>query len=96
MSIDQLSNILDEIKGYVDVYIVIKEENNQLREAVAPLQEQISQLQATISEKENEIAAKNSRITELEANVLELQEAANLNLVKAQEIVNELKEIVNA
>ena len=46
--------------------------------------------------KENEIVAKNSRIAELEANVSELQEAANLNLVKAQEIVNELKEIVNA
>lgn len=51
MSIDQLSNILDEIKGYVDDYKVIKKENNQLSGMVVPLKEQIAQLQATISEK---------------------------------------------
>ena len=31
MSIDQLSTLLDEIKGYVDDYRVVKEENNRLR-----------------------------------------------------------------
>ena len=96
MSIDQLSTLLDEIKGYVDDYRVVKEENNRLRATVASLQEQISQIQATLAEKENEISTKVSEIATLEANVSDLQEAANLNLVKAQEIVNELKEIVNA
>lgn len=61
MSIDQLSQILDEIKGYVDDYKITKEENEQLKTLITSLQEQ-----------------------------------TNLNLVKAQEIVNELKEVINA
>ena len=89
MSIDQLSQILDEIKGYVDDYKITKEENEQLKTLITPLQEQVSQLQIVIENKD-------SKIAELEAKVIELQEQANLNLVKAQEIVNELKEVINA
>ena len=44
MSIDQLSQILDEIKGYVDDYKITKEENEQLKTLITSLQEQVSQL----------------------------------------------------
>ena len=53
------------------------------------MQKQVSQLQVIIENKD-------SKIAELEAKVIELQEQANLNLVKAREIVNELKEVINA
>ena len=111
MSIDQLSTLLDEIKGYVDDYKLAKEENLTLKEQVANIRtevetkylEQINALeldkQALVQEKENlvsKLAQRESEINTLNVRVSELQEAANLNLVKAQEIVNELKEIANA
>ena len=111
MSIDQLSTLLDEIKGYVDDYKLAKEENLTLKEQVANIRtevetkylEQINALeldkQALVQEKENlvsKLAQRESEINTLNVRVSELQEASNLNLVKAQEIVNELKEIINA
>ena len=44
MSIDQLYQILDEMKGYVDDYKITKEENEQLKTLITPLQKQVSQL----------------------------------------------------
>ena len=43
-----------------------------------------------------ELAQKDSEINVLNTKVAEIEEQANLNLTKAQEIVNELKEIINA
>ena len=83
MSIDQLSTLLDEIKGYVDDYKLAKEENLTLKE-------QVSNIRAEVEAKYLE------QINALNVRVAELEEQANLNLSKAQEIVNELKEIVNA
>ena len=111
MSIDQLSTLLDEIKGYVDDYKLAKEENLTLKEQVANIRtevetkylEQINALeldkQALVQEKENlvsKLAQRESEINTLNVRVSELEEQANLNLTKAQEIVNELKEIINA
>ena len=111
MSIDQLSPLLDEIKGYVDDYKLAKEENLTLKEQVANIRtevetkylEQINALeldkQALVQEKENlvsKLAQRESEINTLNVRVSELEEQANLNLTKAQEIVNELKEIINA
>ena len=111
MSIVQISVLLDEIKGYVDDYKITKEENSTLKEQVANIRteietkysERINTLeldkQALVQEKENlvsELAQRESEINALNVRVLELEEQANLNLTKAQEIVNELKEIINA
>lgn len=111
MSIDQLSTLLDEIRGYIDDYKLIKEENATLKEQVENIRaevetkysEQINVLelekQSLTQDKEElvlELAQKDSEINVLNTKVTKLEEQANLNLVKAQEIVNELKEIINA
>ena len=83
MSIDQISVLLDEIKGYVDDYKLAKEENLTLKE-------QVSNIRAEVEAKYLE------QINALNVRISELEEQANLNLTKAQEIVNELKEIINA
>ena len=89
MGIDQLLNLLNEINAYVNDYKKVKDENNNFQGIITSLQE-------TIVEKDNVIISKDSEIEELTTKVSELEEAANLNLAKAQEIVNELKEIANA
>ena len=89
MEKNQLLNLLNEINAYVNDYKKIKDENNNFQGIIASLQE-------TIVEKDNIIISKNSEIEELTTKVSELEETANLNLAKAQEIVNELKEIANA
>ena len=89
MGIDQLLNLLNEINAYVNDYKKVKDENNNFQGIITSLQE-------TIVEKDNVIISKDSEIEELTTKVSELEEAANLNLAKAQEIVNELKEIINA
>ena len=86
---NQLLNLLNEINACVEDYKKVKGENNNLKGIIASLQE-------TIVEKDNIIISKNSEIEELTTKVSELEEAANLNLAKAQEIVNKLKEIANA
>ena len=89
MGIDQLLNLLNEINAYVNDYKKVKDENNNFQGIITSLQE-------AIVEKDNVIISKDSEIKELTTKVSELEEAANLNLAKAQEIVNELKEIANA
>lgn len=89
MGINQLLNLLNEINAYVNDYKKVKDENNNFQGIITSLQE-------TIVEKDNVIISKDSEIKELTTKVSELEEAANLNLAKAQEIVNELKEIANA
>ena len=111
MSIDQLSILLDEIKGYVDDYKLTKDENSALKEQIENIRveletkysEQINALelekQSLVQDKEElvlELAQKDSEINVLNTKVAEIEEQANLNLTKAQEIVNELKEIINA
>ena len=89
METNQLLNLLNEINACVEDYKKVKSEDNNLKGIIASLQE-------TIVEKDNIIISKNSEIEELTTKVSGLEEAANLNLAKAQKIVNELKEIINA
>ena len=89
MTINELSQLLDEIKGYVDDYRVVKNENTRLKEEAVEKDNLVASLQGSIE-------TKDSKISELESRVAELEETANLNLEKAQEIVNELKVIINA
>lgn len=89
MTIDKLSQLLDEIKGYVDDYKVVKNENTRLKEEAVEKDSLIASLQSSIGVKDN-------KISELETRVAELEKTANLNLAKAQELVNTLKEIANA
>ena len=103
MTVDQLSQLLDEIKGYVDDYRVVKNENTRLKEEalekdnlVASLQSSIESKDTKISELETKVAELETKSSDLVSRVAELEETANLNLEKAQQIVNELKGIINA
>ena len=103
MTIDQLSQLLDEIKGYVDDYRVVKNENTRLKEEAVEKDNLVASLQSSIEFKDTKISELETKISELEtkssdlvSRVAELEETANLNLQKAQEIVNELKVIINA
>ena len=96
MTIDQLSQLLDEIKGYVDDYRVVKNENTRLKEEALDKDRLVASLQGSIETKDSKISELVSRVAQLESRVAELEQTANLNLAKAQEIVNELKVIINA
>lgn len=96
MTIDQLSQLLDEIKGYVDDYRVVKNENTRLKEEAVEKDNLIASLQSSVGVKDTKISELETRVAELETRVSELEETANLNLAKAQELVNTLKEIANA
>lgn len=104
MTIDQLSSLLDEIKGCIDECKNIKEENGTLKSELENIREQIKaeyevQIQDAnqkISLLETQLTQANNTIIEKDNRIKELEEQANLNLSKAQEIVNELKEIINA
>ena len=103
MTVDELSQLLDEIKGYVDDYRVVKNENTRLKEEAVEKDNLVASLQSSIEFKDTKISELETKVAELEtkssdlvSKVAELEETANLNLEKAQEIVNELKEIINA
>ena len=103
MTIDQLSQLLDEIKGYVDDYREVKNENTRLKEEAVEKDNLVTSWQSSIEFKDTKISELETKVAELEtkssdlvSKVAELEETANLNLEKAQEIVNELKVIINA
>lgn len=103
MTINELSQLLDEIKGYVDDYRVVKNENTRLKEEAVEKDNLVASLQSSIEFKDTKISELETKVAELEtkssdlvSKVAELEETANLNLEKAQEIVNELKVIINA
>ena len=103
MTVDQLSQLLDEIKGYIDDYRVVKNENTRLKEEALEKDNLVASLQSSIEFKDTKISELETKVSELEtkssdlvSKVAELEETANLNLAKAQEIVNELKVIINA
>ena len=111
MTIDQLSNLFDEIRVYINDYKLAKEENSALKEQAENIRAEVEtkyseQINTLESEKQMlaqnketlvaELSQKESEINVLNVQVSELGEQANLNLTKAQEIVNELKEIINA
>ena len=83
-----LEQLLEQINLFVDEVRTLKEE----KEAVELSLESYT---ARISELETENSILNKQILSLNAENSSLKEQANLNLIKVQEIVNELKEILN-
>ena len=83
-----LEQLLEQISLFVDKVRTLKEEKEAIELSLESYKTQISEL-----ETENSIL--NKQILSLNAENSSLKEQANLNLIKVQEIVNELKEILN-
>jgi predicted nuclease with TOPRIM domain len=83
-----LEQLLEQINLFVDEVRTLKEEKEAIEISLEPYKAQISEL-----ETENSIL--NEQILSLNAENSSLKEQANLNLIKVQEIVNELKEILS-
>ena len=83
-----LEQLLEQISLFVDEVRTLKEEKEAVELSLEPYKAQISEL-----ETENSIL--NKQILSLNAENSSLKEQANLNLIKVQEIVNELKEILS-
>ena len=83
-----LEQLLEQISLFVDEVRTLKEEKEAIELSLEPYKAQISEL-------ETENSALNKQILSLNAENSSLKEQANLNLIKVQEIVNELKEILN-
>ena len=83
-----LEQLLEQINLFVDEVRTLKEEKEAIEISLESYKAQISEL-----ETENSIL--NKQILSLNAENSSLNEQANLNLIKVQEIVNELKEILS-
>ena len=83
-----LEQLLEQINLFVDEVRTLKEEKEAVELSLESYKTQISEL-----ETENSIL--NNQILSLNAENSSLKEQANLNLIKVQEIVNELKEILS-
>jgi predicted nuclease with TOPRIM domain len=83
-----LEQLLEQINLFVDEVKTLKEEKETIEISLESYKAQISEL-----ETENSIL--NEQVLSLNAENSSLKEQANLNLIKVQEIVNELKEILS-
>ena len=83
-----LEQLLEQISLFVDEVRTLKEEKEAIEIS-------LESSKARISELETESSILNEQILSLNAENSSLKEQANLNLIKVQEIVNELKEILN-
>ena len=83
-----LEQLLEQISLFVDEVRTLKEGKEAIELSLESYKTQISEL-----ETENSILKE--QILSLNAENSSLKEQANLNLIKVQEIVNELKEILN-
>ena len=83
-----LEQLLEQISLFVDEVRTLKKEKEAIELSLEPYKTQISEL-----ETENSIL--NEQILSLNTENSSLKEQANLNLIKVQEIVNELKEILD-
>lgn len=83
-----LEQLLEQISLFVDEVRTLKEEKEAIEIS-------LESFKARISELETENSILNKQILSLNAENSSLKEQANLNLIKVQEIVNELKEILN-
>ena len=83
-----LEQLLEQINLFVDEVRTLKEEKEAIELSLEPYKARISEL-----ETENSIL--NNQILSLNAENSSLKEQANLNLIKVQEIVNELKKILD-
>ena len=83
-----LEQLLEQISLFVDEVRTLKEEKEAIEIS-------LESYKARISELETESSILNEQILSLNAENSSLKEQANLNLIKVQEIVNELKEILD-
>ena len=83
-----LEQLLEQISLFVDEVRTLKEEKEAIEIS-------LESFKARISELETENSILNKQILSLNAENSSLKEQANLNLIKVQEIVNELKEILD-
>ena len=83
-----LEQLLEQINLFVDEVRTLKEEKEAIELSLESYKTQISEL-----ETENSIL--NNQVLSLNAENSSLKEQSNLNLIKVQEIVNELKEILS-
>ena len=83
-----LEQLLEQISLFVDEVRTLKEEKEAIEIS-------LESYKARISELETENSILNKQILSLNAENSSLKEQANLNLIKVQEIVNELKEILD-
>ena len=83
-----LEQLLEQISLFVDEVRALKEEKEAIELSLESYKTQISEL-----ETENSILKE--QILSLNAENSSLKEQANLNLIKVQEIVDELKEILS-
>ena len=83
-----LEQLLEQISLFVDEVRTLKEEKEAIELS-------LESCKARISELETEKSILNEQILSLNAENSSLKEQANLNLIKVQEIVNELKEILS-
>ena len=83
-----LEQLLEQISLFVDEVRTLKEEKEVIELSLESYKTRISEL-------ETENSNLNEQILSLNAENSSLKEQANLNLIKVQEIVNELKEILN-
>lgn len=83
-----LEQLLEQISLFVDEVRTLKEEKEAIEISLEPYKTQISEL-------ETEKSILNEQILSLNTENSSLKEQANLNLIKVQEIVNELKEILD-
>ena len=83
-----LEQLLEQISLFADEVRTLKEEKEAIEIS-------LESSKARISELETESSILNEQILSLNAENSSLKEQANLNLIKVQEIVNELKEILD-
>ena len=83
-----LEQLLEQINLFVDEVRTLKEEKEAIELSLESYKTQISEL-------ETENSSLKEQILSLNAENSSLKEQANLNLIKVQEIVNELKEILS-
>lgn len=83
-----LEQLLEQISLFVDEVRTLKEEKKTIERSLVTCKAQISEL-------ETEKSILNEQILSLNAENSSLKEQANLNLIKVQEIVDELKEILD-
>lgn len=83
-----LEQLLEQINLFVDEVRTLKEEKEAIELSLESYKTQISELETENSSLKEQILSLNTENSSL-------KEQANLNLIKVQEIVNELKEILN-
>ena len=97
-----LEQLLEQISLFVDEVRTLKEEKKTIELSLESYKTQISELETENSILNEQILSLNAENSSLKEQILSLntensslKEQANLNLIKVQEIVNELKEILS-